>query len=166
MCPSASRCFPLGPETGSSLGTPCQPLLLRVPSACPGRVRHPSSLCWRHSSRAQQRKRRKLKGGSPALISPRGARGSPTPAGCYGPCLGSRQIHQGKWYQVFFTLFLMAGHFLSLSSIVGKGSERKTEPFFIFLPFAISLRSQKAILQLIFLPPFTRAFCKGTGIPL
>lgn len=75
-----------------------------------------------------------MKGGSPALISPRGARGSPTPAGCYSPCLGSCQVHQGKWYWVFFTLFLMAGHFLSLSSIVGKGSKRKKEPFlFSFL---------------------------------
>lgn len=53
--------------------------------------------------------------------------------------LGSCQVHQGKWYWVFFTLFLMAGYFLSLSTEVGKGNERKMEPFFIFLPFAISL---------------------------
>lgn len=48
----------------------------------------------------------------------------------------------------------------------GEGEQEEKGTFFIFLPLAISLRSQKAILQLIFLPPFTRAFCKGTGIPL
>lgn len=138
MCPSASHCSLLGPETGNSLGIPFKPSLLLVLPACPGRVKRPP-LGWGHGSRAQQRKRRRMKGGSQPLFPSEGTREPCCCDECYGPCLGSRQVHQGKWYKVFSTLFLMAGHFLSLSSVVGKGTRRKTEPFFIFLPFAISL---------------------------
>lgn len=76
-----------------------------------------------------------MKGASQPSFRNEGTR-EPCCIECYGPCLGSRQIHQGKRYKVFFTLFLMAGHFLRLSSVVGKGIRRKMEPFFIFLPLA------------------------------
>lgn len=162
-------------QNEAALGQLSQKAVLGEMAGKRGRVRPP---CWPphplllscslhrgHGSGVWQRKRMK-KPGEPSPRSPTRGTGSPAPAGCCGPCLGPRQVHQGKRCRLFCTLFLMAGHFLSLSSIAGKGSERKTEPFFIFLPFAISLRSQKAILRLIFLPPFTWAFCKGTGIPL
>lgn len=67
-----------------------------------------------------------------SAVTLQGALGSPVPTDCYSACLGPRQVHQGKWHGAFVTLFLMAGHFLSLSNIAGMGSERKTEPFFLF----------------------------------
>lgn len=87
-------------------------------------------------------------------------------ADCYHPCLGPRQVHQGKRRGAFVTLLLMAGHFLSLSSMAGMGSERKTEPFFYFPSFCKFCVITKSHIAANFPALFTRAFHKGTGIPL
>lgn len=121
--------------------------------------------CAEDTAAGLSRRRGGRPGGAERCSSARGA-GSPAPTDCYRPCLGPRQVHQGKRRGAFVTLLLMAGHFLSLSSMAGMGSERKTEPFFYFPSFCKFCVITKSHIAANFPALFTRAFHKGTGIPL